>query len=96
MRYAICIEEMEAWLLPLFESKDSVVYDDPKKKFEQVLNKKRKSDKSLDKKIHKLKHKGEFDKINFYSKAFRKKRALTNAQKLNQSLHDFVETLVLD
>lgn len=91
IRYAVCIEEMEAWLLPLFESKNSSAYTDPKRKFDAIIKKKRGTDKKF--KSDDNKQKGEFDKMDFYSKPFRKKREIDKATKYNQSLQDFVATL---
>lgn len=93
IRYAVCIEEMEAWLLPLFEKKDSTLHADPKKKFEKALSNKKNKDNKFKKATDKLKQKGEYAKMNFYSKSFKKKKELEQATKHNQSLHDFVETL---
>lgn len=91
--YAICIEEMEAWLLPLYESKDSSKYPNPKRKFEAVINKQKQSDKKLNKKIQALSQKSEFEKMDFYSTNFKKSKKLDDALKYNQSLSDFVTSL---
>ena len=91
--YAVCIEEMEAWLLPLYETKDSSKYADPKRKFEALVRKKRNTDKNFNKKVQALSQKSEFEKMDFYSADFKKPKKLNNALKYNQSLNDFVEAL---
>jgi len=91
--YAICIEEMEAWLLPLYESKDSSKHADPKRKFDTLIRKKRKTDKHFNKKVQAISQKSEFEKMNFYSADFRKSKKLKEALKYNQSLRNFVTSL---
>ncbi|BDS15187.1 hypothetical protein [Aureispira anguillae] len=91
--YAICIEEMEAWLLTLFETKDSSQYPDPKRKFHRLISKKKSSDKKFDKKTQKIAQKSDFEKMSFYAADFKKKKKLTAALKYNQSLNDFVTSL---
>jgi hypothetical protein len=91
--YAICIEEMEAWLLPLYETKDSTKHADPKKKFDALIGKKRNTDKKFNKKIQAFSQKSAFEKMDFYSTDFKKSKNLKAALKYNQSLHDFVASL---
>lgn len=91
--YAVCIEEMEAWLLPLYESKDSSKYPDPKRKFDALIQKKRNTDKKFNKKVQALSQKSEFEKMDFYSADFKKSKKLNSALKFNQSLSDFVLSL---
>ena len=91
--YAVCIEEMEAWLLPLYEAKDSSKHADPKRKFEALVRKKRSTDKNFNKKVQALSQKSEFEKMDFYSADFKKSKKLKNALKYNQSLSDFVISL---
>lgn len=91
--YAICIEEMEAWLLPLYESKDSSKHADPKRKFDTLIGKRRNTDKNFNKKVQAISQKSEFEKMNFYAADFKKAKRLKDALKYNQSLHDFVASL---
>lgn len=91
--YAICIEEMEAWLLPLYESKDSSKHTDPKRKFDALISKKRNTDKKFNKKAQVLSQKSAFEKMDFYTTDFRKAKKLKAALKYNQSLSDFVASL---
>jgi hypothetical protein len=91
--YAVCIEEMEAWLLPLYESKDSSKHTDPKRKFDTIVQRKRNTDKKFNKEVQALSQKLEFEKMDFYSADFKKSKKLNNALKYNQSLNDFVVSL---
>ena len=91
--YAICIEEMEAWLLPLYESKDSSKHTDPKKKFDALISKKRRTDKNFNKKVQAISQKSDFEKMDFYAADFKKAKKLKDALKYNQSLRDFVDSL---
>ena len=91
LRYAICIEETEAWILPIYESKDSSTSTDPKRKLERILKRKRETDKTFAKK--EAKQISTFEQMDFYSLPLRKKKGLTNACKYNQSLNDFVSSI---
>ncbi len=92
--YAICIEEMEAWVHTLYENKDTSLKVDSKKAFEKHLRTLRK-DKNWSKKENKLKSKGAFAQMEFYSADFEKlhksktRKCLDN----NESLRDFVKSL---
>lgn len=93
--YAICIEEMEAWIHTLYEGKDTSKPLNAKETFEKLLNKKRKNDKQLNKKINELKQKSEFDKAHFLSKNFQKITSKKGRKVLenNESLKAFVLSL---
>ena len=90
IHYAICIEEMEAWVHTLYETKDTSRSITAKETFQKIVSKKRKTDKKFDKKIKNLKT--EFDLSLFLSKDFRKICSKKNINKLanNESLKTFV------
>lgn len=88
--YAICIEEMEAWLLPLYENKDSSTSADPKKRFNRIIHQKVSTDKKFKKKVDQCRT--EFETMDCYSSLFKKKKNLTKALKFNASLKAFVDS----
>lgn len=89
IRYAICIEEMEAWIHTLYEEKDSTIPLQAKEAFQ----KQRSRNKKFDKQLKKLQQKTEFEKSDFYSKDFRKNKLLQKSLANNQSLQAFVVSL---
>jgi hypothetical protein len=91
--YAICIEEMEAWLLPLYEAKDSSMRPDPKQHLKKVLGKKKRTDSKFSKQYHSKKQQGPRALQAFLSKDYQKSKHLTKALQYNQSLADFVESI---
>lgn len=93
--YAICIEEMEAWLLPLYEQKDSSTRPDPKRHLTGILGKKRRVDPKFGKKYHSKKQQSPRALQAFLSKDYQKNKHLTNALRHNQSLADFVKSIAL-
>jgi len=90
IEYAICIEEMEAWIHTLYENKDTSKSINAKETFQKYLSKQRKKDKKLDKSLQKLQQKPEFEVADFLSKDFRKLKNIKKALKNNQSLAIFV------
>lgn len=91
--YAICIEETEAWVHTLYENKDTSIPLQSKEAFQKHLQKQRIKNKKLDKQLQKLQQKLTFDKSDFLSKGFRKKKLLQKALTNNQSLQAFVVSL---
>lgn len=89
LHYAICIEETEAWLLPIYEKKDSSVYPNAKERFLKILNEKGNKDSNFQKQLKKAFQQNEFDKMGFFSKELRKSKTLSNTANYNQSLNDF-------
>lgn len=91
--YAICIEETEAWLLPLYEKKGSSTRPDPKKHLEKLLQKKRNTDKKFKKQYESSEKQGTRALQDFLSKAYKKEKNLKAALLHNQSLADFVQSI---
>lgn len=91
--YAICIEETEAWLLPLYEKKDSSIRPDPKRHLARVLEKKKNTDKKFKRKHESNAKKGTRALQEFLSKDYQKNNKLKAALSYNQSLADFVESV---
>ncbi|MBU0488452.1 MAG: hypothetical protein KKA07_13905 [Bacteroidetes bacterium] len=89
--YAICIEEMEAWLMTLNcqgNDPDTSIYNDPKTKIQDIWNK---SFKGKQRKF--LSEKDEFKKMDKLSLGFRKRKTLYQCSKYNESLKLFLESL---
>ncbi|EIJ43631.1 hypothetical protein BegalDRAFT_2796 [Beggiatoa alba B18LD] len=76
--YAVCIEEMDAWILPLYQARDSVKSAKPKEKLCAVLKGKYREDDKCYKEI---------------SNDFRKLKNLQACYPHNESLHLFIESL---
>lgn len=77
--YAICIEEMESWILTIYTKKDTLNAANPKETLKYVL----KGKLSV----------GDKDCYKEISKAFRKKKKLLLYSKLNYSLQAFIDSL---
>jgi hypothetical protein len=89
--HAIAIEEIEAWLIPLFESnlrKDTCEPPNAKSRLEKLLSKQLPD---RDHKAHYQKSAG--DRYTFLSKSLRQKRHLTNSRNKSKSLDLFCEEL---
>lgn len=91
--FAICIEEIEAWVHALYENKNTAAFTDPKKAFEKYRSKRSGKDKKFQKSEQKLVNKSTFEKYYFYSKDFQKKKNITKSAKSNKSLEEFVHSL---
>lgn len=88
VRYAVAVEETEAWLLTIRVSKDTATYGDPKRQLNTLLNK---SMAENDRKRHfQLK---EYAQAYELSRPFRKLRELEKFAGRNRSLWLFVESL---
>lgn len=88
VRYAVAVEETEAWVLTIFSAKDTAMYGDPKKKLKEVVNKD-KSDKER-KQHFQLKEYAQADAL---TRPFRKLRDLEQFAERNRSLRLFVDSL---
>lgn len=87
--YAVCVEEIEAWLLALYVENTSK-FPDPKKKFDVLINKK------ISKKDRKtLSETDVFKKYYALSKPFSKKRDLPKYVKNNISFDKFYNQLIV-
>ncbi|MGB1243307.1 MAG: hypothetical protein ACPG49_12340, partial [Chitinophagales bacterium] len=93
VHYAICIEEMEAWVHTLYENKDTSIPFQAKETFQKHLQKQRIKNKKFGKQLQRLQQKPEFDKADFFSKGFRKNKQLQKAAGNNRSLEALVLSL---
>ncbi len=98
IRFAITVEEMEAWLLALAhrdKKLDTSLEQDPKKAFEKYLNERRKRDKPFDKEIKRCFSQGAFALFDFHSADFQKlgKIKVRTCLENNPSLQLFVQSL---
>ncbi len=90
IRYAIAIEETEAWVLALYVDQDTVDHHEPKKKLHHFLN----GPQGLpDKKRSWLFNLGDYDRFDELSRGFRRKKTLLEAAANNRSLDLFVASL---
>jgi hypothetical protein len=87
-RYAIAIEETEAWILTLYQKKETSTARDPKKALIKELNQ-RHSDKER-RQLSQMKAYEHHDKL---SRDFRKRRTLEDCATRNHSLRLFLESL---
>jgi hypothetical protein len=87
-RYAIAIEETEAWILTLYQKKETSTARDPKKALKKELSQ-RHSDKER-KQLSQMRAYEYHDKL---SRDFRKQRTLEDCATRNHSLRLFLESL---
>jgi len=90
LRYAIAIEETEAWVLALHVDQDTGEYRDPKKALLDFLNRPNGLSKQQRKRLFDLENYDRFDEL---SRGFRRKKTLLDAATRNRSLELFVESL---
>jgi hypothetical protein len=88
IRYAVAVEEIEAWVLTILSTKDTVTYGDPKEQLQKLLNKTM-SDKER-KRHFQLK---EYDRAHALTRPFRRLRDLEKFAERNRSLRLFVDSL---
>jgi hypothetical protein len=88
--YAVTIEEIEAWLLPIFGERatETAKFNDPKNRFQSLLN-----TKLSDKERKKLFQDEPFDRYLKLSKDFRNKKLLEKHCQQNESLLLFCKSL---
>lgn len=90
IRFAIAVEETDAWLLTVYTSKgDTCHYKNPKERLHYELNRKL----SIRKK-NELFSKSSFERYSELSKPFRKEKELKKCAQKNHSLHLFYESLI--
>ena len=87
IRYAIAIEETEAWVLALYVDHETVDYHDPKKALDTFLNRPNGLSKQQRSRLFNL---GDYDRFDELSKGFRRKKTLLEAAANNRSLELFV------
>ncbi|MFY0580431.1 hypothetical protein ACN28S_44885 [Cystobacter fuscus] len=87
-RYAIAVEETEAWILTLYQKKETSTARDPKKALQKELNQ-RHSDKER-KQLSQMRAYEHHDKL---SRDFRRRRTLEDCATRNHSLRLFLESL---
>ncbi|HYO54091.1 hypothetical protein [Archangium sp.] len=87
-RYAIAIEETEAWILTLYQKKETSTARDPKKALKKVLDQ-RHSDKER-KQLSQMRAYEHHDRL---SRDFRKRSTLEDCATRNHSLRLFLESL---
>ncbi len=94
--YAVCIEEMDAWVHVLYENKDTSKSINAKEAFNKCLKKLRTTNKSFAKKEHAIKNRTLLEKYDFYSSDFEKiqKKKIKVKIKNNRSLEQFIESLL--
>ncbi|HEX5750792.1 MAG TPA: hypothetical protein VFZ09_31500 [Archangium sp.] len=90
-RYAIAIEETEAWILTLYQKKETSTARDPKKALKKVVDQ-RHSDKEC-KQLSQMRAYEHHDKL---SRGFRKRSTLEDCATRNHSLRLFLESLVFN
>ena len=93
--YAICVEEMDAWVHILHENKDTSKPINAKEAFNKCLIKLRATNKKFAKKERAIKNQTLFEKYDFYSNDFEKiqKKKIKVKLKNNRSLEQFIESL---
>lgn len=91
LRYAIAIEETEAWLLALHDDRDTSDIREPKKAWLKFLHRPNGLSKQERKRL--TFDLGPYESAAELSKGFRREKTLRNAARRNRSLHLFVESL---
>jgi hypothetical protein len=93
LRYAIAVEETDAWVLTIHATKETSAYRDPKRALERELNRpNRLSDKER-KRLFQLQIYQRYDRL---SQEFRKPSTLQKCATRNQSLRLFLESLTTE
>lgn len=88
IKYAIAIEEIEAWVLTIYVKGNTAKFNNPKKKLYEELNR------QLNKReLIKLSHKKSFDKYFDLTRKFRKRKDLVKYSSGNESLFLFLDSL---
>ena len=91
LRYAIAVEETDAWILALYSTKETSAHRDPKKRLASEL------DRQLsDKECKRLFQHKAYDRYDKLSQDFRKRSTLRTCAKRNHSLREFLESLATD
>jgi hypothetical protein len=90
LRYAIAIEETEAWVLALFVSKDTLDHHDPKRVLDRFLNSPQGLSEKQRRRLFQLE---EYDRFDELSRDFRRKKNVEAAAGRNRSLALFIASL---
>jgi hypothetical protein len=90
LRYAIAVEETDAWLLTLDWRKETSTSRDPKKALQQELHR---SNRFSAKDLKRLFQQAAFHQYDELSKPLRKRKSLQDCQRWNKSLQLFLESL---
>jgi hypothetical protein len=90
LRYAIAVEETDAWLLTLFWPRETSTPRDPKKSLKQEL---RRPNRLSARDLKRFFQQAEFHQYNELSKPLRKRKGLQDCMKRNKSLQLFLESL---
>lgn len=93
LRYAIAVEETDAWILTIGSKKETSTYRDPKKQLDRELNR---PNRMSDKKRKSFFQLNVYDRYDELSQDFRKRRTLLTCAKRNQSLRLFLESLAVE
>jgi hypothetical protein len=93
LRYAIAVEETDAWLLTIYETKETSKHRDPKRKLLQELHRPNRMSDRKRKRLFQLKTYKRYDQL---SQEFRKRSTLQKCAARNQSLRLFIESLAGD
>jgi hypothetical protein len=88
-RYAIAIEETEAWILTLYQKKETSTARNPKKALQKELNQHH-----SDKERKQLSQMGAYEHYDKLSRDFRRRRTLEDCATRNHSLRLFLESLI--
>lgn len=92
LRYAIAVEETDAWLLTLYSRKETSTYRNVKEVLQKELNR---PNRRSDRERKRDSQRKAFELYGEWSKPFRKLRQLQDCMRRNKSLQLFVESLVL-
>jgi hypothetical protein len=93
LRYAIAVEETDAWILTIYATKETSQHRDPKRKLLQELNRSNRLSDKERKRLFQLKAYERYDRL---SQDFRKRSTLQKCATRNQSLRLFIESLAGD
>jgi hypothetical protein len=96
IRYAIAVEETEAWLLTLYLDKETSTSRNPKNALERELNQSNRHSRAERKQLFQLKDGNAYAFHDKLSRDFRKRRTLEDCATRNPSLRLFLEALSQD
>lgn len=96
VRYAIAVEETEAWILTLYLEKETSAYKDPKKALDRTRDSTSRLSEKQRKSLRQLEGSDTFKYHDELSRDFRKRRTLQDCATRNQSLRLFLEALSRD
>jgi hypothetical protein len=88
VRYAVAVEEIDAWILTIFSNKDTTSHGDPKTKLKSELIKAKSAAK-----LKHLLHLKEYGRVDELTRPFRSRRELERCARRNSSLQAFLASL---